>query len=96
MNEFVIVIVADLMFFASDLALDGSARQNLGWSIVGVLGLSIVYSQGSLIFSALRDLCKYIRNYYTRWRNRKNLRQQKKRITANNKKHKKPSESQIL
>lgn len=58
LNEFVIVVIADLLLFSSDPALDGFTRLYLGWAIVGVLGLSILYSQGSLFYNAIKNLCK--------------------------------------
>ena len=96
LNEFVIVVVADLMLFSSDPNLDGSARNNLGWGIIGVLGLSIIYSQGSLFYGAIKNLYIQTRNYYTRWTNRRKLRLQQRQILADIKKQKKTRKSQLF
>lgn len=57
MNEFVILIVMDMLLFASDPSLDLDQRLFIGYGIIGILGTSIFLGQGSLLCSLLKDLC---------------------------------------
>ena len=40
-DEFVVIIVLDLLFFSTDPALDAEMRIYLGWFLISILGLSI-------------------------------------------------------
>ena len=70
--EFVILIVLDLLMFSSDPAVDVDGRMSIGWAIIGTLGLSIAFSQGSLIISTIKGF--YIK-LKLRWIKRRNLKQ---------------------
>ena len=45
-DEFVVIIVLDLLFFSTDPALDTELRSSLGWVLISILGLSILVNQG--------------------------------------------------
>ena len=44
LNEYVIILIMDLLLCSSDPSLDIDARPMIGWCIVGILGLSISLS----------------------------------------------------
>ena len=54
-SEFVIMVVLDLLMFSSDPAVSLASRMLIGWTIIGILGLSITLSQGSLMISAIKQ-----------------------------------------
>ena len=56
-GEFVILIIMDLLLFSSDPSLDLDQRIFIGYGIMGILGISIVMSQGSLMYSVCRGMC---------------------------------------
>ena len=58
LSEFVIIVVMDLLLFSSDPALDVNSRALLGWAVIGIMGLSIIFSQGSLMVSICKDACR--------------------------------------
>ena len=60
-DEFIILVVTDLLLFSSNPALDPESREYLGWAIVGILGISIIYSQGGLLIVSVRDGCRSLR-----------------------------------
>ena len=65
--EFVILIIMDLLLISSDPALDLEQRIFFGYGIIGILGLSIIMSQGGLMVGVIKDMCntcklKKIRN----------------------------------
>ena len=45
-DEFVVIIVLDLLFFSTDPVLDVDMRIYLGWVLISILGLSILVNQG--------------------------------------------------
>ena len=45
-DEFVVIIVLDLLFFSTDPVLDADMRIYLGWVLISILGLSILVNQG--------------------------------------------------
>ena len=60
-DEIVVVVVLDLLFLSSDPVLDADMRINLGWMLIGILSLSIVINQGSLLVKSiiiLKSICK--------------------------------------
>ena len=71
-SESVILIVVDLLMCSSDPAVDLDSRMLIGWAIIGILGLSIAFSQGSLIISSIKKLYTKIK---LRCIKRKNLKQ---------------------
>ena len=69
MDEFVVIIVLDLLFFSTDPILDPDYRIYLGWVLIGLLGLSIVVNQGTLLVKSLitmKKACK--KKWHTYWR----------------------------
>ena len=60
-DEFIILVITDLLLFSSDPGVDADSREYLGWAIVGILGVSIIYSQGGLLITAGRDFCRAMR-----------------------------------
>ena len=48
--EIVIVVVADLLLFSSNPAFSIEGRLMLGWIIISVVGLTILMSQGALLY----------------------------------------------
>ena len=55
-DEFVIILVMDLLFFSSDPAIDPDLRLYIGWGMIGILGLSILVNQGSLVVKSIRGM----------------------------------------
>ena len=45
-DEFVVIIVLDLLFFSTDPVLDADMRIYHGWVLISILGLSILVNQG--------------------------------------------------
>ena len=58
LSEFVIVIIMDTLMISSDPAIDPQSHQTIGWLIIGVMGISIIFSQGSLLVSSVKDMIK--------------------------------------
>ena len=56
-GEFVIICVMDLLLFSSDPAINVESRAILGWAIIVILGLSIIFSQGSLMVNVFMEAC---------------------------------------
>lgn len=52
-DEFVVIIILDLLFFSSDPALDPNMRLYVGWLMIGILGISIIVNQGSLLVNSV-------------------------------------------
>lgn len=57
-SEMVILITCDMLLCASDPKIDPEARMILGWAIIGILGVQIITSQGSLIFMSVKAICR--------------------------------------
>ena len=52
-DEFVVILVLDLLFFTTDPLLDPDNRLMIGYVLIGILGLSIVVNQGTLLIKSL-------------------------------------------
>ena len=55
-NEAVIILILDLLLFSSDPCVTPESRAYIGYAMIGVLGLSLCFSQGALIMASLRKL----------------------------------------
>ena len=60
-SEFVIIVIMDLLLFSSDPAIEPESRGYLGWSIIGILGASIILTQGGLLIGISKDICRALR-----------------------------------
>ena len=68
-NEFVIIVMMNLMLITSLPTINVERKKGLGWSMVYILGISIVISQGMLLISSL---CEVKRNCKLKAIRRKN------------------------
>ena len=57
-DEFVIILVMDLLLFSSDPAIDPEKRLYIGWVLIVILALSIFVNQSSLIADSIRSMVK--------------------------------------
>lgn len=74
LSEFVIVLVMDLLLFSSDPSISLEARMMIGWAITGILGLSIAFSQGSLLTGII---CQSITKCKLKYSRRQNMKRHK-------------------
>ena len=87
LDEYVALIVLDLLFFSTDPNLNPYIRLHIGWQLIAILGLSIAFNQGSLLVKSvlrLRRVCRF------KWH-----RYQKKKAKQAKKKARKVKESQV-
>jgi len=54
-DEFVIILVMDLLFFSSDPMISPSIRLYIGWVLIAIVALSIIVNQGSLIVGSIKQ-----------------------------------------
>ena len=60
-NEFVIIVMMDLMLITSLPTITVERKKGLGWTMVYILGISIAISQGMLLIGSLcevKNKCK--------------------------------------
>ena len=55
-DEFVIILVMDLLFFSSDPTIDPQIRLYIGWGLIAILALSIIVNQGSLVVGSIKKM----------------------------------------
>ena len=55
-SESVVLIQMDLLFLASNPELEPEMRDRMGYTMIGFVGLFILVSQGSLLYSGLRKV----------------------------------------
>ena len=55
-NEFVIIVMMDLMLITSLPTITVERKKGLGWSMVYILGISIAISQGMLLIGSLCEV----------------------------------------
>lgn len=79
-SEFAIIIVMDLLLAASDPKLSGDSTEMMGFGIIGVMGLSILASQGMLLYGAAKDICTKCRLRRIRAKNKKIMQKKARKL----------------
>ena len=72
------MLIMDLLLFSSDPTLAVSSRMIIGYSIIVVLGVSIVLSQGGLMVSVFKSMCHRCKLRRIRSANKKRMEERKK------------------
>ena len=70
-NEFVIIVMMNLMLITSLPTIEIERKKGLGWSMVYILGISIAISQGMLLTSSLCEVIKKCKLKAIRRKNKK-------------------------
>ena len=62
-SEGMILFTIDLLLFSSDPAIDPDDRPYIGWSMIVLVGSYLLLSQGSLLYSAVRNFIMKFKRY---------------------------------
>ena len=76
-NEFVVIIVVDLLLFTSDPSLGSVQRKSIGIAIITVMILTILANQGYVIFYTIWRFYRRSKLWCARRKNKKLFQQRK-------------------
>ena len=76
----------DLLFCSSDPALDPDSRLYIGWSMIGILALSIIVNQGTLVVGSISSMIKNCKKNCIRRQHKKAMALNKSKQERNKKK----------
>ena len=67
-NESVIIITMDLLLFSSDPTVSPENRAFIGYAMIAILGISLLFSHGSLIAGTIQNIKQACKRWIVRRR----------------------------